>query len=371
MTDPRPEPSAPAGPPVLPHAPFPTGPPTPVGPSTPVGSLASDWLPAAGGPAVGVLPYQGMARTSAHRWWRPLTSTLLLLGLSLVFLFGAAAVLAGVGAFPDEVPEDPGPGEALLIAVGGLVIVAVLLPAVLLAARWGQRRPAGTVSSVAGRLRWDWLGRCVLVAAGAIAVQFGALLVFGPLGTGEWVGARAYALASVVLLALVPVQSAAEEYLARGWFVQAVGSWVRSPWPGILVGGALWTALHAPSTGWGIADLMFFSLVAGWLTVRTGGLEAAIALHAVGNVAVFLIQAAAGGLADEGTAGDADWTLLAADALALPLYAVAVVALHRRFARPAGPGPGPWPETARAASGLDEVHPAPPERAGVRSRSRR
>ena len=41
------------------------------------------------------------------------------------------------------------------------------LPVTLAAARWVQRRPAGTLSSVTGRLRWRWLLTCLPVAFAA------------------------------------------------------------------------------------------------------------------------------------------------------------------------------------------------------------
>ena len=85
---------------------------------------------------------------------------------------------------------------------------------------------------------------------------------------------------------------------------------------------------------------MLWSAVVGWLTVRTGGLEAAIALHTVNNLAAFTISAALGQLADDRTACDAGWPDVLVDGLTVPVYAVAVVALHRRLRLDARTGPG-------------------------------
>ena len=281
-------------------------------------------------------PYHRLARVPGYRWWHPLTGAAALLGAALVLVVALSGVLVAIE--PD--PADPGaksPLRALAVVAGTLVLIASLVPAVLIAARAVRRRP-GTVSSVAGRLRIRWLAWCALLAVVPVAGQLGGLVLLAPDGgqeqAGSWVGLPTLLVSALVLLPLVPLQAAGEEYLARGWFVQALGSWLRSPWPGIVVGGVVWTALHVPSTWYGVADLMLFSLVVGWLTIRTGGLEAAIAVHAVGNVAVTLILAALGQLAEEGSAGDADWTLLVADSVVLPLYAVLVVALHRRLRLP-------------------------------------
>jgi membrane protease YdiL (CAAX protease family) len=277
-------------------------------------------------------PYHRLGRTAGHRWWHPLTGTAVLLVAALALAVLVAAVLAATGLDPADTGALS-PLRALAVFAGTLLGIAALVPAVQIAARSVRRRP-GTVGSVAGRLRIRWLAWCALLAVVPTAVQLGGVLLLAPDGGedvgGGWVGLPTLLLSVLVLLPLVPLQAAGEEYLARGWFVQALGSWLRTPWPGIVVGGAVWTALHVPSTWYGAADLMLFSLVVGWLTIRTGGLEAAVALHAVGNLAISFLLAAVGGLAEEGSAGDADWTLLAADSIALPLYAVAVVALHRR-----------------------------------------
>lgn len=336
--------------------PVPTGPTSPPpdpsrGPVPPAGlppTLPQGWAPA---PTEGWPPprptwvdspagagYSELARNAAYRWWRPLAGTGLLFGVLFALLIAVTIPFALLGMDFEERTGPWSPLADLWEAAYLLAVLAMLIPAVLIAARVAQRRRVGTVSSVTGRLRVGWLAWCALLGLGATAVQLGLLFLLdvlaGPAGADpevRWPGAGAMALSALVLVLLVPLQAAGEEYLARGWFVQAVGSWVRSPWPGILVGGALWTAMHAPSTVWGVADLVLFSVVLGWLTVRTGGLEAAIALHAVGNLVLFLLQAGIGQLAAEGTAGDAGWTLLAADSVVLPLFAVAVVALHRRF----------------------------------------
>ncbi|MET9522895.1 CPBP family intramembrane glutamic endopeptidase [Streptomyces coeruleorubidus] len=42
----------------------------------------------------------------------------------------------------------------------------------------------------------------------------------------------------------------------------------------------LFAAAHGWGTKWGFIGLLVFGGVCGWLTIRTGGLEAAVALHA-------------------------------------------------------------------------------------------
>ena len=128
----------------------------------------------------------------------------------------------------------------------------------------------------------------------------------------------------------VPLQAAAEEYVFRGWFFQAFGARLRSPWPGAVVSALLFAGAHGYGQLAGFVDLVLFALVLTWLTAPTGGLEAAIAYHVVNNLVVFLLGASAGQLQIEETAADAPWPVLVADAVALAVYAVLVLRFAAR-----------------------------------------
>jgi uncharacterized membrane protein (UPF0136 family) len=70
--------------------------------------------------------------------------------------------------------------------------------------------------------------------------------------------------------------------------------------------------------------------VAGALTIRTGGLEAAIALHVLNNLLAFGISAAVvDGLSSDDTAADAPWQLAIADMASVLLFAAIVLRLAR------------------------------------------
>lgn len=303
-------------------------------------------------------PYHLLARTERHRWWRPLLAgvvlvALWLLGLVLVLLgFVTAALAAGMDMFSG--PRLFGNPVMNVAALLGIVVIAG--PAVLLAT-WGvQRRPAGTVSSVAGRLRWRWLATCFGLALVTIIVALGVLYVLPlPGGTGiapqsaaRWVGWERFLISAAVLAALVPLQSAAEEYLFRGWLTQAVGAYIPVAWIAVLPGAVLFALAHGIGTFWGFLDLLLFALVAAWVTVRTGGLEAGITLHTANNLLAFLLSAAFGSLGTVQTAAQASWPLFAIDIVVLPLYAWVVGRLAARAGLertvPAPPSAEPSPE---------------------------
>ncbi|WP_425247039.1 lysostaphin resistance A-like protein [Streptomyces sp. NEAU-NA10] len=294
------------------------------------------------------LGYHRLARTSArHRWWRPVLGTLFLAvtyTVVTVVLYGLASTVGAARGYP-EAPDGTVEFDPRLSTAVDLLMLAVALPFVLLAVRWIGRRPAGTVSSVTGGVRWRWLGLCCVTALPILALTTGAMLLLpaGDEPPARWAGWEFFVPALAMLVVLVPLQAAAEEYVFRGWFTQAVGAFLRSPWWAIAPQAVLFAAAHGWGTPWGFADLVVFGAVAGWLTVRTGGLEAAIGLHAVNNLLAFGVSAAVvDGLKSQDTAADAPWQLVPLDLAGIALYTAAVLWLARRR-RPARTAPAPTP----------------------------
>ncbi|MFF0739344.1 CPBP family intramembrane glutamic endopeptidase [Streptomyces sp. NPDC004111] len=288
---------------------------------------------------------------------------LLFVGCATVVAVVVSEVVAlgfGIGsADPDseQLFTDPLADQA-----AGLLSIAVAIPAVLLAVRWFGHRPPGTVSSVTGRLRAGWLGRCALVAFPLMALQLGLLMLWSyladdPDGAADTPRAAGFddwpmlLLSILVLWALVPFQAAAEEYVFRGWLVQAFGAWVRTPWPGIVVASLLFALAHGLGEKTGFALLLYSAMWWGWLTVRTGGLEASIALHTANNALTYTVAAVLGELADTGTAADAPWQALVLELLFAPAYCllIARTATRRGIDRTTPKGPSVLPPLPKAA----------------------
>lgn len=236
-------------------------------------------------------------------WWTPLVTGLLGLAFYLAFmlviivvLIVAAAVNPGViGDFQNMAVDaafdltDP-----LLVAVM-LGSIAAMLPAYLLASLIVNGRRLGLVSSVAGSLRWRWMLQCAAVAfAIALALTALSLLVPAADATAEPEPNPLWAVTLVILLLLVPVQAAAEEYVFRGYFMQAIGRWLRHPAFAILLPVPVFVLGHMYDP-LGQIGVGLFAVGAGWLTWRTGGLEAAISLHVVNNLLAFVLGLLEGG----------------------------------------------------------------------------
>jgi membrane protease YdiL (CAAX protease family) len=255
------------------------------------------------------LDYHRLLRgTPAYRWWKPLA----LLLLSGVF-FGILTVVVTVAVIPVLMLTDPdypmqvaaGTAEVLdtqrpISVLVSMVSIIIMFPAVLLAMLVMGMRPLGRIWSVAARMRWGLLGRLLGVSVLAIVVMnlvgIGVGLLLDPAtdaaaATSETgFDARAALLSMLLVLFLVPLQSTAEEVVFRGLCMQVLGAWIRKPWFAILIPSIGFASLHIYDI-WGLLAVGLLGAVSAWLTWRTGGLEAAIAIHIVNNYVAFGIMA--------------------------------------------------------------------------------
>ncbi|MFJ4969029.1 lysostaphin resistance A-like protein [Streptomyces sp. NPDC088755] len=313
---------------------------------------APAWQQGRQAPAPGAVPPLGPVRAESgarydqqgrngqggrFAWLGELTLVLFLVVMGVLAVTVVGAVLAEVlGAAPasadsELIFEDPVAETAVL-----LVGIAIGTPIVLWGARYLNRRPAGTVSSVVGRLRWKWLGLCAAVAFPLIIVQFGVLLAWTwgeesaePSG-GGWPGWTAFLVSLAVLAVLVPFQAAAEEYVFRGWLVQVIGRAVRSPWPAVVLASLLFALAHGFGELSGFILLFYSALWWGWLVIRTGGLEAVITLHVANNLLAFGLAAGFGELASTETAADAPWQAMVVEFVFAPLYCLVMARIADR-----------------------------------------
>jgi membrane protease YdiL (CAAX protease family) len=249
-------------------------------------------------------PYHRLAReTPAYAWWKlPVAAPVI-----VVFYFALTILLIVAAAVWFAASSSSGSLDGWFDAVGDLdtahldyfvldlLSIALLIPAVLLGVLATGPRPVGYLSSVAGRLRWRWLGLTAVVATAITVVTIGGSLVVGEATDPSEVSAPtavdpSLAWALLAILLVVPLQSAAEEYLFRGYLMQLVGSWTRFAVVPVVVTTPLFVAGHGYGL-WGLLDVALFGLTAAILTIRTGGLEAAIAAHAANNVVLFALDA--------------------------------------------------------------------------------
>ncbi|MDR2999433.1 MAG: CPBP family intramembrane metalloprotease [Microbacterium sp.] len=278
-----------------------------------------------------------LARGREPRWWRPILVGLLALALYIGMIIVLVVPFAVMAAFVPEVMQvftevaasggmDLADPVTFVVAMFSIIL---LLPALLIASRVVSGRGLGLLSSVSGRLRWGWMLRCLGLAAAVFALQTSISMgVSLAQGEGLFVSGATVQPWPMLLLVilLVPLQSATEEYVFRGFLMQAVGSWLKHPAFAILLPLPLFVFGHLYDV-WGMLSVAAFALAAGWLTWRTGGLEAGIALHVVNNVSIFALSSF--GLADANSSGGGPVDLLVS-VLVLGVTVAAVEWLQRR-----------------------------------------
>ncbi|KJL28726.1 CPBP family intramembrane glutamic endopeptidase [Microbacterium oxydans] len=288
-------------------------------------------LTAEGGVQVEEVAYHRLARLRPRaRWWRMLLTGLLGIALYVVILLllviplGIASVL--IPAWGAELQVLLTTTQYFDLDRPWLLVALVLplilmIPALLAASRIVEGRGIGLLSSVTGRLRMGWLGKSLALALAVFVVYFAVLLGLSA-ATGDAIVADfshpgLWVMVALVLV-LIPFQAAAEEYVFRGYLMQLVGGWLRHPAFAILLPVPLFVLGHGYDV-WGAASVGVFAVVAAWLTWRTGGLEAAISLHIVNNVLIFLLGSVA--LVDANATSGGPIDLLASTA-AMVVYAL-------------------------------------------------
>jgi len=198
-------------------------------------------------------------------------------------------------------------GELGLWATGLVFAsVAIWLPCVWLVARVIQRWPFGKIISTARRVRWrlfalaglvgalTWLGMVVFDTTLGFMVER-ELPAFGGF-SWTWLWALLFVAPFVV------AQSSAEEVIFRAYLPQCMHhflpQFLKQPFLIAVVCSAIFAGLH-----WGNSDVMFspwiamveffaLSMLISWLSLRLGGVEPAMALHAINNCMLLLVFSA-------------------------------------------------------------------------------
>ncbi|TFV64413.1 UNVERIFIED_ORG: CPBP family intramembrane metalloprotease [Bacillus sp. AZ43] len=344
----------------------PGGPPVPWGPPPPWGWAPPPPPPVRWAPPKGTPPHDEprsfltVMRMRDWAWWRPLLGLflvavvygVLLLATGFLGILGLLASGTDPGALPDLLVEDMTDPWVLLFLNVSLIVA---IPCVWLAWAAAHGTRPGWSSSVLGRLRRRLLAPYALLALGTVGVGIAlAVLLQLTVGGEEITGpVPDFGWLLVVVLLTTPLQSAAEEYLFRGYLSQAVAGWIRAPGGGAVVAAVLsallFAAAHGAQDPLTFLDRFAFGLTASAVVWLTGGLEAAIAVHAVNNVVVFVLAGGlGGGVATEEVPAGTGVAFGLVSLLSMAAF-VAVVARTRGRLRP---------ETRTAA--VDLRLPAPP-----------
>ena len=303
-------------------------------------------------------PYHRMLRTWTYEWWKPVVGILLVIVGFFVVTSMVYIVVAGVvaafrsGSWLDNFMASsdlsnvrPETLFALNLGLGSMILVTWFVVRVLhgLRPRW--------LTSVVPRMRWKFFVVCLGLSVIALAAQIvvGSVL---PGDAGGGVGGKvndfttSTALAALVVLLTTPLQAAGEEYVFRGYLLQALGSLFSNRWVAIGATGVLFALAHGVQNFPLFFDRLSFGLIAAWLVVRTGGLEAGIALHVLNNFLAFGLALSYGDLSETLNVTEASWWNIVLTVTQSAVYAVLVLYVARRMGlqtrtRPPSTQPGP------------------------------
>lgn len=178
--------------------------------------------------------------------------------------------------------------------VGGLVsthlALASLVVVVLLLARYVNHRRPRWVVSVQPGIRWRF-GIAVAIVA-VVVLNLTQLLVRGG-ADAHYTVPRLWWVWLLAILLTSPFQALAEEMFFRGYLMNVISDLSTAApekvgkWISIVVSAIVFALLHGSQNVWLFGDRLVFGLLAGWLVVVTGGIEAPVAAHVVNNLFAF------------------------------------------------------------------------------------
>jgi membrane protease YdiL (CAAX protease family) len=222
----------------------------------------------------------------------------------------------------------------------GLAFLNVALATFIPLAMVGERLLHGIaprwLASVRPRLRWKYLLACLGISVVALI----ATLIVGSIvpttdsdvsGTANDFTRTTFQYLLVIVF-LTPFQAAGEEYLFRGYLTQAFGGLFRRAWVAVLVPAFLFGLAHGLGQSPPVFfDRFAFGLVAGILVIRTGGLEAGIAMHVLTNFLAYGLALAFGDMATTLNPPGSDWWNIPVTLTQSLVYLGLAVLLARRM----------------------------------------
>ena len=321
--------------------------------------------------------YHELHRVGRPGIWRSVVGSLVLLALvfaiipALVGAFVVVALMARGDSAEEATAVLDLTQEVTPTALAVLnIVLAAAIPLSWLVSWWFHRLKPRWLASVVPRIRWKYLLVCLalsvvaLISSLIVAVLLPHAPNDAPIGELNEFTNRTRDFLLVVLL-LTPFQAAGEEYLFRGYLTQAFGSMLRARQAAqalAVLGPALIFALfHGFSQEPPVFfDRFAFGVVAGILVIRTGGLEAGIAMHVFNNFMAFGLALAFGDMTEalNATGGSSWWMILTTLTQSLVYLALALWAAKALGLTQVGPPVG---RTLPPPSG-DPVLVAPPPR---------
>lgn len=246
--------------------------------------------------------YHQFLRTPGYRWWK---SVLAIALIPIAYVVSTFTLTWGLTSVSESFglslapPETPGDGVVTMspsLLLASNLAIGLLIPVSLGLQRLLFGQPGRWMHSVHGHFRW----KLALTLAGVLIPVW---IIYGIVWTmvnpeaagvsGPPATLASTAVLFVIVLLTSPLQAAGEEYAVRGLLARSFGSFTTQRTVSLLLAllapNLMFTVVH------GLADplLVVYTFSAGLacavVTWRTGGIEAAVVLHAVNNTTLFLV----------------------------------------------------------------------------------
>lgn len=258
------------------------------------------------------MEYHRLLTRGAPGPWRPVVGLLLLaIAFVLVVPVVSYSVFAGLVDDPATVLDTD------VLTPWGLAYVnatiAAMIPVTWLLVRAVHGVRPRWLASVRPRIRWGWLGLCLVLSVAALlgTVLLSAFVPASAETTEVSTTLNDFTTTTrdflLVIVLLTPLQAVGEEYVFRGYLTQAFGSLWSSPYVAVLGPALLFALAHGAQSLPVFIDRLAFGIVSGVLVIRTGGLEAGIAMHVLNNFLAFGLLLAFGDMASALDPPEGSW----------------------------------------------------------------
>lgn len=223
--------------------------------------------------------------------------------------FGVLYLLVTLGTLSDEswleslqtgvALEGSDPASEPFVVAGEFLVVGFIFWSGAIVGNLVQGRPVRALVVPARPFRWVIVGK-VLAASVLLAVVLTSLQLLVVPGDTEvdFTGLGVEQLAWLIPMSLIVlIQTSGEDVFFKGWLLHRLGAVTRVVWLAPLTVTVIFVALHLGNADFDsdlVVLLPLFLLsefMIMYLIIRTGGMEAALVLHWVNNIAIVFFLA--------------------------------------------------------------------------------
>ncbi len=240
-----------------------------------------------------------LSDSGKNSWWRYLLGIILILVLGELIGYAPLDILYGVvdqGLIHGAKIADSGALQGIdpsiefaltifasVVTIGALYFIVPVL----------HKRAFKTIITTFKRARWSriWYGFALwALLSFALSFILSAIFPVGPVEDLGHINPLSYGTFLVIAVVLTPIQTSSEELLFRGYLLQMFYRIGRTLWLPILSTSLLFAFVHFMSVGDSVIQWPVFlgyftiGLLAALVTLKDGGIELALGLHAANNI---------------------------------------------------------------------------------------